>query len=219
MRKSHYSTASQLRSMILSGLFAALGIVLQVFSVSAPLIRVGISPIPTIVAGLLLGPAYGAGTGLLKDVVGFMVAPPASGSFFPPITIIQMLYGILPPLLLLLFRRPVDWIWGRVIPKDDKRDKGARWLSGLSAGLATCFLVVGLTQLICGGLLMPAALSLLYDGKLTQSLWLARFTPRLLQQLLSLVAYPLITYVVLKAFERIPVWGGVARETVLSKHF
>lgn len=218
MHKSHYSTASQLRSMILSGLFAALGIVLQVFSVSAPLIRVGISPIPTIVAGLLLGPAYGAGTGLLKDVVGFMVAPPASGSFFPPITIIQMLYGILPPLLLLLFRRPVDWIWGRVIPKDDKRDKGARWLSGLSAGLATCFLVVGLTQLICGGLLMPGALSLLYDGKLTQSLWLARFTPRLLQQLLSLVAYPLITYVVLKAFERIPVWGGVARETVLSKH-
>ncbi len=209
----------KLRPMILTGLFAALGIVFQGFSISTPLMRIGISPIPTIVSGLFLGPVYGGLTGLLKDLVGFLVAPPASGSFFPPITIIQMLYGILPPLLLLFFRRPVDWIWGQVVPKDDNQGRGLRWLSGLPARLITCFLVVAVTQFICGGLLMPAALSLLLDGQVTQSLWLARFTLRIPQLIVYLVAYPLATYVIIEALERIPARGGVAHETVLSKHF
>ena len=84
----HHSAGEQLRNLVLVGLFAALGIVFQAFSISTPLMRIGIGPIPTIVSGMLLGPVLGGITGLLKDVVGFIVAPPASGSFFPPITII-----------------------------------------------------------------------------------------------------------------------------------
>lgn len=212
------SAGDNLRAFILTGLFASLGIVFQRFSISLPLMRIGIGPIPTIVSGMLLGPVFGGITGLLKDVVGFLVAPPASGSFFPPITIIQMLYGILPPLLLPLFRTPVDWIWGRLVDTDAIQRRGARWLSGLPARLVTCCLVVAVTQFINGGLLMPAALNLLYDGKITWSLWLVRFTTRIPQQAAFLIGYPLITYVIIEALQRIPARGGVVRETVLSKH-
>jgi ECF transporter S component (folate family) len=212
------SAGENLRALILVGLFAALGIVLQVFSISMPLMRIGISPIPTIVSGMLLGPVFGGITGLLKDVVGFLVAPPASGSFFPPITIIQMLYGILPPLILPIFRTPVDWIWGRLVDTEAIKRRGLRWLSGMPARLVTCFLVVAVTQFINGGLLMPAALNLLLDGKITWSLWLARFITRIPQQVAYLVVYPLISYVIIEALERVPAQGGVIREAVLSKH-
>ena len=212
------SAGENLRALILVGLFAALGIVLQVFSISMPLMRIGISPIPTIVSGMLLGPVFGGITGLLKDVVGFLVAPPASGSFFPPITIIQMLYGILPPLILPIFRTPVDWIWGRLVDTEAIKRRGLRWLSGMPARLVTCFLVVAVTQFINGGLLMPAALNLLLDGKITWSLWLARFITRIPQQVAYLVGYPLISYVIIEALERVPAQGGVIREAVLSKH-
>ncbi|HBS92545.1 MAG TPA: hypothetical protein DEA85_00885 [Firmicutes bacterium] len=214
----HHSAGEQLRNLVLVGLFAALGIVFQAFSISMPLMRIGIGPIPTIVSGMLLGPVLGGITGLLKDVVGFIVAPPASGSFFPPITIIQMLYGILPPLLLPIFRTPVDWIWGRLVPTDSIQHRGRRWLAGLPARLVTCCLVVAATQFITGGLLMPAALNLLLDGQITSSLWLARFTTRIPQQAAFLVGYPLITYVIIEALERVPARGGVVRETVLSRH-
>src|SRR5690606_6830058 len=105
-----------LRAMVLSGLLAAMGIVLQYFSITMPLMRIGISPVPIMVAGLVLGPVYGGITGLVKDTVGFLVA--GQGSFFPPITVIQMLYGILPPLLLPLFRTPVHWVWDKAVRPD-----------------------------------------------------------------------------------------------------
>lgn len=43
-----------LRAMVLSGLLAAMGIVLQYFSITMPLMRIGISPVPIMVAGLVL---------------------------------------------------------------------------------------------------------------------------------------------------------------------
>jgi ECF transporter S component (folate family) len=219
VHNSNRPAGENLRAMILTGLFAALGIVFQRFSISMPLMRIGIGPIPTIVSGMLLGPVYGGITGLIKDVVGFLLAPPASGGFFPPVTVIQMLYGILPTLFLPLFRRPVDWLWGNLYPPSGNQGKGRRWLAGLPARLVTCFLVVILTQFITGGLLMPAALNLLYDGQVTWTLWLARFTTRIPQQVAYFIGYPLVTYVVIEALERAPVWRGLPRQTVLSRHF
>lgn len=212
------SRLGNLQALVLAGLLAALGIVFQAFSITMPLMRIGIGPIPTIISGMLLGPIFGGITGLLKDVVGFLVAPPASGSFFPPITIIQMLYGILPPLLLPVFRTPVDWVWGRLVHTEGIQRRGLRWLAGLPARLVTCYLVVATTQFINGGLLMPAALNLLFDGQVTKSLWLARFTARIPQQVALLVGYPVITYAIIEALDRVPVRGGVLREAVLSRH-
>ena len=211
--------AKNLRSLIMVGLFAALGIVFQGFSFFiTPFMRIGIGPIPTVVSGMLLGPVFGGATGLIKDVVGFLLAPPAAGSFFPPMTIVQMLYGILPPLILLVIRKPVDWIWGRFVHTEAMTGSWRRWLAGLPPRLVTCFLVVALTQVITGGLLTPAVLSLLYDGKISWSFWLARFTTRIPQQIVFLIAYPLVTYIIIEALERVPVRGSHGRKTILSRH-
>lgn len=210
--------SENLRAMILVGLFVAMGIVLQVFSIQMPLMRIGISPIPTIISGILLGPVFGGLTGLLKDVVGFIVAPPASGSFFPPITIIQMLYGILPPLLIPVFRAPVDWLWKRLFRIDAIKFPGLRWLAGLPARLVVCYLAVALTQFINGGLLMPAALNLLFDGQITVSLWLARFSTRIPQQVIFLVGYPAITFAIVEAMDRVPARLRFFRTVLLSRY-
>jgi len=204
--------------MIMVSLFVAMGIVLQVFSIQMPLMRIGISPIPTIVSGLLLGPVFGGITGLLKDVVGFIVAPPANGSFFPPITVIQVLYGVLPPLLLPIFRSPVDWVWKRLIRIESVKNPGLRWLAGLPARLVVCYLVVATTQFINGGLLMPLALNLLMDGHVTTSLWLARFITRIPQQVVFFAGYPAITYAVVEALNKVPARVRIYREAALSRH-
>lgn len=205
MRKSFSSPlTNNLRSIIMVGLFAAMGIVFQVFSIQMPFMRIGITPIPTIVSGILLGPVFGGITGLLKDIVGFIVAPPASGSYFPPITIIQMLYGILPPLFLPIFRKPIDWMWGKLVNTESVKGPRLRWLAGLPARLVTCYLVVATTQFINGGLLMPAALNLLYDGHITWNLWLARFSARIPQQVVYLIGYPALAHSIVEALDRLP---------------
>lgn len=212
------SSGEKLRAMTMAGILAAMGIILQRFSISLPLVRIGIGPIPTIVSGLLLGPVLGGVTGLVKDLAGFLLAPPASGSFFPPITIIQMLYGILPPLLLLVFRQPVDWLWGRLVPAKTEETRGRRWLSALPPSIVTCSLVVAITQFIAGGLLMPAALGLLQSKSITWEIWYANFLTRLPQQVAYLVCYPLISYIIIEALGRVPLQKGVANEAVLSRH-
>ena len=205
--------------MILAGLLAAMGVILQRFSISLPLVRIGIGPVPTIVSGLLLGPIYGGVTGLIKDVAGFLLAPPASGaSFFPPITVIQMLYGILPPLFLLVFRRPVDWLWERLTPAKTTASSQRSWLSAVPPSLVTCFLVVALTQFIAGGLLMPAALNILMDKTLTWSMWTSYFLTRLPQQTAYLIGYPLLSYIIVAALERAPLRSRFANGAILSRH-
>lgn len=224
------STGENLRALTMAGILAAMGVILQRFSISLPLVRIGIGPVPTIVSGLLLGPVLGGATGLVKDLAGFLLAPPASGSFFPPITVIQMLYGILPPLLLLVFRQPVDWLWGRLfnqkpaawasepVPAKAEESRGRRWLAALPPSLVTCSLVVAITQFIAGGLLMPAALSLLQSKSVTWELWYANFLTRLPQQVAYLVGYPLVSYIAIEALGRVPLRKGVANEAVLSRH-
>lgn len=207
-----------LRAIVMVGLFVAMGTALQAFSIQLPLMRIGISPIPTVVSGLLLGPIFGGITGLLKDIIGFILAPPANGSFFPPITMIQVLYGVLPPLLLPIFRKPVDWIWGRLVHTESIDRPGVRWLAGLPARLVTCYLVVATTQFINGGLLMPAALNLLLDGQITWSLWLVRFTTRIPQQVTFLLGYPALTYAIVEAMDRVPARARFFREAALSRH-
>lgn len=215
-----------LRKIVLVGLFVALGIVLQVYSIQLPIARIGFSPVPTIIAGIILGPVFGAITGLLKDVVGFIIAPPASGAGFSPhIAFIQMMYGVWPFFFLAIFKRPVDLVWGLALKGLNARETNNRvvmWLRGIPSRLVVCYLTVAATQFVNGGLLMPAALNLLIDGRITYALWLARFTTRIPQQVVFLIAYPAVTYAVVEAFSRMPhgvrAMKGVIHAAPLSRH-
>ena len=125
--------------LVASGLLIGLSVVLtRVFSVNlliagVPASRLSIGYVPIMLAGILLGPAWGFGVGVLADVVGFLLFP--SGTFFPPITLTSGLVGVLPWLLLRM------------------TDKWPQWLKVLAA--------VALTQMLCSVCLQTYWLSLL----------------------------------------------------------
>ncbi len=172
-----------LRTLVLAGLFVALGIVFTVFSITLPYMRVGLGPVPTMLAGLLLGPWIGAAVGLVKDIVAYLINP--QGTFFPPITLVQMLYGVLPPLLLQLGSKLLGWLSSR-----------------LKTQLPSFYFAIGLTQAINGGLLMPAVLSVLINNQFTWAFYWSWFVIRLPQQGIHLVVYPLVTYILVQALVR-----------------
>ena len=201
-----------LRAMVLSGLLAAMGIVLQYFSITMPLMRIEISPVPIMVAGLVLGPVYGGITGLVKDTVGFLVAGQGSSSRPSPSSRCLRHPA---PLLLPLFRTPVHWVWDKAVRPDKVQRPALRWLAGRPGAPGHLLPGGGNHQFITGGLLMPAALCLLLDRQLTAQLWLARFVARLPQQVIYLAGYPAVTYPILEALS-----GATrsVREAALFRH-
>lgn len=94
----------RLHLLVLSSLLAALSVVLtRFFSASIPVggfpsLRIGLGPIPVILAGFIGGPVAGAAVGTVADLTGYMVNP-FGGAFVPAITLIQALTGALPVLI------------------------------------------------------------------------------------------------------------------------
>ena len=174
------SALKNVRTLTLVAMFVALGIVLRFFSLETEIIRVGLRPVAVMLSGLTLGPVLGGIVALAEDLLGSTLKgyPP-----FPPITLINLLYGILPPLLLPFLTR----LYQRLPFKNM---------------LPLYFLAIGLTQLIAGTLLMPAAQNLLLDGGFDFTLYMARFTPRIPQQILHILIYPPVTYTMVKAIAR-----------------
>lgn len=101
------------RLIVLSGLLTAVSIVFsRLFGVQIPIggigaVRLGFGPLPVIVAGFLGGPWIGAMVGAAADLVGYIVNP-FGAPFVPHITIVSMLTGALPPIILLILRRRSD---------------------------------------------------------------------------------------------------------------
>jgi len=62
-------------------------------------IRIGLGSLPIVLAGVLFGPAAGALTGAVEDVVGYFINP--LGPYMPHFTLTSALTGFLPGLLLL----------------------------------------------------------------------------------------------------------------------
>ena len=99
-------------SILLTRLFAGNFLVLGV-----PAARFSLGFLPIMLAGVLLGPGWGAAVGLIADVLGFFMFP--NGVYFPPIATTSMLAGFLPGIILLLWGRKsrracTACIWGSV---------------------------------------------------------------------------------------------------------
>lgn len=95
-------------NLVLGSLFIALSIALtRFFSAVIPLgglpaLRVGLGPIPIIMASFILGPQWGFIVGILSDVIGATLFPQGAPIFL--IFVAQGLYGVLPYYLKLLFK-------------------------------------------------------------------------------------------------------------------
>lgn len=93
----------------LSALFIALTIVASKFLpisnvFSLPFLRISLGPTILIFAGILLGPFYGALTGLLSDLVGF-IFDTTGYAYNPLFSLTYLLYGLIPGLLVFLLKK------------------------------------------------------------------------------------------------------------------
>lgn len=76
-------------------------------------IRVGFGTLPNIVAGIMLGPLYGAVAGALSDIVGILMSP--MGGFMPHFTLTATLAGFIPGLVFhVTGGREQPAAWGRL---------------------------------------------------------------------------------------------------------
>ena len=94
------------KRMTTIGLLVGISVILTRFlGVMMPLggiqaLRLSFGHLPIMLAGILLGPAAGAITGALADLIGGILFP--VGPYFPGFTLSSAMWGFLPPVLLLL---------------------------------------------------------------------------------------------------------------------
>ena len=129
------------KKIVMAGLLIAISVILsRVFSADlliagVPSARLSIGFIPIVLAGIILGPAWGMCVGAMADVLGFILFP--SGMYFPPITLTSAMVGLLP------------WVVFRLAVRC------SQWLKVL--------LAVGVTQIACSIFLQTLWLSLLFQ--------------------------------------------------------
>lgn len=97
------------KTMVKAGLLTALSIVLTRFMyIFVPLggaqtLRISFGEVPVMMSGLLFGPVVGGITGAAADLIGVLVN--SQGAFHPGFTLSSILWGVIPGLLYLIFRR------------------------------------------------------------------------------------------------------------------
>lgn len=93
----------------LSALFIAITIVASKFIpisniFGLPFLRISLGPTILIFASILLGPVYGAATGLLSDLIGF-IFDTTGYAYNPLFSLTYLLYGLVPALLVLILKK------------------------------------------------------------------------------------------------------------------
>lgn len=96
-----YSFKLSVMHITICALMIAISTVLQLFSLTIPLfgfpsLKVGFAQLPIMVLGILMNPAYAFFVGVIKDIVGLMVAP--SGAPYLGFTLNTVLVGVIPAL-------------------------------------------------------------------------------------------------------------------------
>jgi ECF transporter S component (folate family) len=91
--------AKNLRKIIVSAIFLAIALVIKtLFTIDIPMfgangMRIGVSGIFSVMPSILFGPVYGAITGALSDLLGFLLKP--TGGYIPLLTLTAALAGFL----------------------------------------------------------------------------------------------------------------------------
>ncbi len=111
----------KLRRLVMTAFMSALAVILTRFVslriavMGVESSRLGVGGLPSVLAGIALGPAYGFISGALADVAGFFLSP-LGGGYMPHFTLTAGLFGAIPGLILqLICRRSIlderDFSW------------------------------------------------------------------------------------------------------------
>ncbi|HHU48874.1 MAG: folate family ECF transporter S component [Caldicoprobacterales bacterium] len=102
------------KKVAFAGMFVALSIIFTRFLshtfliAGMPALRLSFGDLPIILSGIVLGPVYGAFSGVLADLIGFPFNP--QGSYFPGFTLSAALSGLLPGLMGIILKRKWTWL-------------------------------------------------------------------------------------------------------------
>lgn len=97
------------RTMVKAGFLTAISIVLTRFMyffvplAGFPALRISFGEVPIMMSGLLFGPIVGGVTGVAADLIGILVN--SQGAFHPGFTLSSMLWGVIPGLFAILFKK------------------------------------------------------------------------------------------------------------------
>lgn len=69
----------------------------------APDLRFSLAQVPVIISGMLLGPIWGAGVGIVTDLLNYIVKP--GGMFYPGFTFTSAMTGFIPGLIYYFLKR------------------------------------------------------------------------------------------------------------------
>ncbi|HAX98196.1 MAG TPA: folate family ECF transporter S component [Candidatus Atribacteria bacterium] len=166
------------KKLVLIGLFIAIGVILTRFaSLRIPVggiegIRIGVGPLAIILAGILFGPFYGSLTGVMVDVIGYILSP--IGPYMPHFTLTSALYGLIPGIMSSQIishyhefkNLPKLLIWG----------------------------TVSMTQILVGFILTPIFLHLIFDIP-----WKLLIVPRLISTPIQVLLFGFILQLLYKA--------------------
>jgi ECF transporter S component (folate family) len=93
-----------IKKIVFLSMLIALEVVLTRFlSITTLIVRIGFGFLPVAIAGIYLGPVYGAAAGAISDLIGSFLFP--SGVYFPGITFTSALRGYI--FGLIHYRRPI----------------------------------------------------------------------------------------------------------------
>ena len=162
------------QTLAIAGVLVAMNIVLSRF-VSIPIgtsLRISVSSVPIILAGIWLGPVAGGCCGFLGDLLGCLISGYAPN---PLLSVSAILMGVLPALLLKLFR-----VNSAKSTENKFADFALLYLRFLAA--------IGLTMLVTSQGFSTYGLALMYG----QPFW-AQWFLRLPQSILLLFVNSLLT--------------------------
>lgn len=98
-------------AIVLAGLLSAISIIFTRFfalMIAGNTIRLSFGDIPLELSGILLGPVFGALTGVVADVAGSLVR--SYGPYFPGFTLSSALMGIIPALFFINAKEKIS-LW------------------------------------------------------------------------------------------------------------
>lgn len=131
------------------------------------IVRIGFGGYPIIFTGIFFGPLAGAIVGTVGDVIGYAVNP--MGPYMPHFTVIAALTGILPGLIMLMFK--------------DKKAKTNFW---------KLLLAIGVGQIVTSIVLTPYAMNMLFKIPLITTV-----PGRIITQAIQIPMYVYMTRVLL----------------------
>lgn len=105
MKNGKSNNIMDTRVLVKAAFLTALSIVLTrfLYFFPVPTIRISFGEVPIMMSGMIFGPVVGGITGLAADVIGVLINP--QGSFHPGFTLSSILWGVVPGLLFLIFRK------------------------------------------------------------------------------------------------------------------